>query len=271
MILIASLICFLINELIHQNLLVSFQNTAVLILSLIFYLKLSGIKISLSLRNTPRLLSLIALAPIFYHQYDTIIYLFALALNTLLIAYLYMPKIRSIIVLLVLLVALIATLYSSNIINSAHNFQPNQLLISDNQINNAIIQVQNEATYLPYKIRLIVFSQSVYLYLLLSKFAGFFTLKNLYDTLLIANLYPLLQGFRIDFKHWNKSKTLLILFIFVVFLFSSFSRTSNIFPTFLLINSGLIYFIGRGFASINQKVYLALILFSIFVATSPLQ
>ena len=129
--------------------------------------------------------------------------------------------------------------------------------------------MNTESNYMPYIIRSVIFNPSVNFYVILSKLAGLFTLKNLYDSLLIANIYPLVIGLTLDLRNWNKSKTLLILCILLISLSMVVSRSVEINNTFILLSPFLIYFILRGLNSVNKKIYLALFIISIFISTSP--
>jgi len=176
---------------------------------------------------------------------------------------------KKISILIIVVYLLFVSLYASGLINPPFSLQPFLLIINDDWTNLYIAQMQTESMYMPYIIRSLLFNSSAHLYVMLSKMAGLFTLKNLYEALLIANIYPLVKGLTLDLKNWNKSKKLLIFCILLISLSMVVSRSVEITNTFLLLSPFLIYFVLRGLNSVNKIIYLALFVFSIVIATSP--
>lgn len=264
------LICFLLNIIFHGNIFIGILNTFLLFLSIVFYLKFSSQRLSSikSLNFISPLLFLIGAIPIFTHNYHFYNVLLALGLCILLLFYLS-SSYKKLLVLIILFYILIASFYSSGLIKVPFSFQTQQFIFSDEWTRLYISQMQQEALYVPYKIRLLIFNNSIYLYTLLSKMVSLFMFKNLYDLLLIANLYPLAKGLILDLKDWNRSKTLIIIFVLLISFTTVISRAVNIFDAFILSSPFFIYFILRGFKSINKIIYLALFILSVVIASSP--
>lgn len=264
------LICFSLNIINHGDILVGILNTLLLFLSIYFYLKFSQQKLSSakSLNFISPSLFLIAAIPLFTHNYKIFIILLAIGICLLFLLY-FTGNFKKILIFIVLPYILIASFYANGLIELPFSFQLDRFIFSDDWINLYVLQMQNEALYVPYKIRLLIFNSSVYFYVLLSKAVSLYMFKNLYDVLLIANLYPLVKGLIVDLKDWNRLKTLIIICMLVISFTTVISRTVDIFNTFILLSPFLMYFILRGFKSVNKIIYLSLFIFSVVIATSP--
>ncbi len=263
------LFCFTLNIINHGNILVGILNPLLLLFSIYFYLKFSGQKL-LSFKSSFFVspLILIGAIPLFTQNQDVFVILLAI-ITSLLFLYYLTSRFRKIVFLIIILYLLLSSFYTSGVIKLPFLFQNNQFILSDDWTNLYISRMQDEALYMPYKLRLIIFNGSVYFYVYLSKIAGLFTFKNLYDVLLVANLYPLAKGLILDLKDWNRSKTLIILSMLLVSFITVSSRSVDILKTFTLLSPFLIYFILRGFNSMNKILYLVLFILSIVIAISP--
>lgn len=273
MIIATLLITFFLNIINHGNILIGILNTLLLFLSIIFYLKISQEKLSSikSLSFISPILFLIAAIPMFAYKHNIFILLLAIGIIPLFLLYLNIKSTRLKVTLIIgiFFYLALASLYASRLISFPFLFNDSLFLSSDYWVNLSISNMQKEALYLPYKMRFWVFNNSVYFYVLLSKMAGLFMLKNLYEVLLIANLYPLAKGLILDLRDWDRSKTFLIFCLLLISLIMVSSRTVNIFDVFLLLSPFLMYFMLRGFSSINKAIYLILFILSIVIATSP--
>lgn len=239
---------------------VAIINSLLLALSLYLFEQISGRKIhSIGFFY----LSLLGILPIFNHLYDLKMLFFALSTICLFIAYLK-TKFK---IFLTLTVALLITgsFYGNEIIKFPFKFQYERLIFFDRWTNQAIAQMRTEALYLPRLFRPLVFNPLVYLYLIASKISEMFMLKNLYDTLLFANLYPLFTGIVLDFKSWDMKKFLIPVGLLLVSLSSVLSNGVDIFNTFILMSPLLLYFILLGFGKINKRLYLLLLIFSLIL------
>lgn len=273
MIIATLLIAFSLNIINHGNIVIGILNSLLLFFSIIFFLKFSQQNLSSikSLSFISPLFLLIAAIPLFTYKHDIFILLLVAGIVPLFLLYLNIKftKLKLILVFVILLYLILASLYANKIVSFPFLFNSNLFLSSDYWTNLYISQMQKEALYLPYKIRFWVFNNSVYFYIMLSKIAGLFMFKNLYEVLLIANLYPLIKGLILDLKKWDKSRTFLILCMMLISFIMVSSRTVNVFDVFILLSPFLMYFILRGFSTINKIVYLALFIFSIVITTSP--
>ena len=249
----------------HGSVIIGILNSLFLGLSLFFYQSLSNRKLALL---DPVYFMLLSIIPIYTHKPEDIkVIFFAIGLVALMIFYLK-TKFNSVICIIFLYI-FIAALYTGQIINSPFSFQSNRIIYSDNWTNLAIRRMQDEALYIPHTLRIIIFNGSVYLYVVLSKVAELFMIGNLATVLLIANMYPLVKGIILELSSFDKRKFLMILSILLISLTIVLSRSVNIFNTFYLLAPFLIYFIIQGLNLVNKKVYLMLIIFSIFIMNSP--
>lgn len=253
---------FLLNIINHGNILIGILNTLLLLFSIYFYLKFSHQNI-----NFP-LAILIGAIPIFTRANDILIILIAIGVCVLTLFYLT-TKFKKISILIIVIYLLFVSFYANGLIKPPFAFQTQLLIFNDDWANLYITQMKTESQYMPNIIRSLIFNPTAHFYVMLSKIAGLFTLKNLYGALLIANIYPLVRGLALDLKNWNKSKTLLIFCILLISFSMVVSRSVEINNTFLLLSPFLIYFILRGLNSVNKIIYLALFIISIVIATSP--
>lgn len=264
-IIVLLLIGFLLNVINHGNLLIGILNILLLSLSIYFYLDYTSKNFGSI--NSPYFI-LIAAIPLFTYNHDIFILFLTFGIILLLILY-SNTRLKGFLVLIIGSYLVVASLYANGIIHLPFSLQSSRFIFSDDWNNLYISRMQNEALYMPYKLRLLIFNSSVYFYVLFSKLAGLFTFKNLYDVLLLANLYPLAKGLILDLKNWNRSKTFIILCVLIISSVTVSSRTVDIFNTFMLLAPFLMYFILRGFNFVNKITYLILFILSIVIATSP--
>lgn len=265
-IIVLLLFCFLLNILSHGQVWIGALNTLMLALSILLFQNYSHQKIS-SIKSL--YIILLGAIPLFNHYYENyILIFFTIGIILLFLMYLKL-KFKYLLTTIILLYIFIASLYAGEILKFPFSFQGDLLIFNDNWTNQAISEMSKDALYLPYPIRPLIFNSSVYIYVIFSKTAELFMLKNLYDVLLIANLYPLFKGIILDVRFWDRRKLLMIVCIFLIPFTVVISRSVDIFNTFLLLSPFLMYFILKGFGSINKRVYLLLIIFSLLVVTSP--
>ena len=270
MVIAALLLSFSLNIINHGNILIGILNTLLLFFSIYFFLKFSHQK--LSFIKFPYLASpliiLIGAIPLFTRANDIFIIFIAIGISLLTLFYLS-TKFKKISIIIIVIYLLFAGFYASGLIKPPFSFQTNLLIFNDDWTNLYITQMKTESQYMPYIIRTLIFNPAAHFYVMLSKIAGLFTLKNLYDALLIANIYPLIKGLTLDLKNWNKSKKLIIFCILLISLSVVVSRSVEITNTFILLSPFLIYFILRGLNSVNKIIYIVLFVISIVIATSP--
>lgn len=253
---------FLLNIINHGNILIGVLNVFLLFLSIYFYLKFSHQNVS-----SPLIISTGAI-PLFTRANDVLIILTAIGLCFLILFYLS-TKYKRILILIIVSYLLFVSLYANGLIKPPFSFQANLLILNDDWTNLYITRMKTESQYMPNVVRSVIYNPSIHFYVMLSKIGGLLTLKNFYEALLLVNIYPLMKGLILDLKNWNKSKTLLILSILLISLSMVVSRAEEINDTFLLMAPFLVYFIFRGFNSMNKKIYVALFVISIIIATSP--
>lgn len=263
---------FLLNIINHGSVLIGVLNTLLLFFSISFYLKFSHHKllfIKSSYLNSP-LIILIGAIPLFTRANDVLMILITIGICLLILFYLT-TKFKKVSVLIIVMYLVFVSFYANGLVKLPFLFQTNLLIFNDDWTNLYITQMKTESQYMPNIIRSAIFNPSVHFYVMLSKIAGLFTLKNLYDALLIANIWPLIKGLSLDLKNWNKSKTFLIFCILLIALSMVVSRAVDIINlnTFLLLSPFLVYFILRGLNYVNKIIYLVLFIISIVIGTSP--
>ncbi|OGE64796.1 hypothetical protein A3I48_00540 [Candidatus Daviesbacteria bacterium RIFCSPLOWO2_02_FULL_36_7] len=262
MIIATLLLSFSLNILNHGNILIGILNTLLLFFVINFYLKFSHQNF-----NSP-LVIFIGAIPLFTRANDILVIFIAIGICLLILFYLT-TKFKKIAISIIVMYLLIVSFYANGLIRPPFIFQPHLLISSDDWTNLYITQMKTESQYMPNIIRSLIFNPLVHFYVMLSKVAGLFALKNIYGALLIANIYPLVKGLSLDLKNWNKSKTLLIICMLLISSIMVVSRSEEVNNTFLLMSPFLIYFILRGLDSVNKIIYIALFVFSIVVATGP--
>lgn len=211
---------------------------------------------------------LVGTIPVFTKANNILIICAAIGLCLLTLFYLT-TKFKKISLLVIIVYILSVCLYANGLIKPPLVFQAYLLIFNDDWTNLYITQMKTESQYMPNIIRSVIFNPSAHFYALFSKMAGLFTLKNLYGALLIANIYPLVKGLSLDLKNWNKSKTLILVCVLLISLSMVISRKEEINNTFLLLSPFLTYLILRGLNSVNKIIYVALLIVSIVIATSP--
>lgn len=262
------LLCFSLNIISCGSVLFGVFNSLLLTLALLFFQSYSGKKV-LSIQFL--LIALLGTVPLFTHYYKDIIIVF-LAIGMILLFLIYTKiRFKFFLIFIIFLYIPIATLYAVEIIQLPLSFQSDWLIFNNIWTNQAIAEMQKEALYIPYSIRPIIFNKSVYLYVMLSKFTDLFTINNISNVLLLANLYPLTKGIILYLNPWDKKRSLIILSFFLISFIAVTSREVDVFNTFLLLSPFLVYFILLGISSINKKVYFSLIILSYFLITSPLK
>lgn len=259
---------FLLNLISHKDILTGLLNVTLLFLSVYVYSKLSGKKLNLT--GLPFVI-FIAAIPLFTYRHD--IFILGLAIGAALLLLLYantnVKRILPLVLFVIIAYLVLASFYVGGIIKFPFVFSGELFIFFDDKASPYIPLMQKEALYLPYRFRSLIFNESAYFYVLLSKTAGLFTLKNLYDVLLLANLYPFILGVIWSLRNWDKSKAFFVSCILLVAFITSLSRTVNIFNTFLILAPFLLYFILTGFNSMNKKIYLLLFILSLIILTSP--
>lgn len=257
-----SLILNIVN---HKNVVVAILNTLFLYTSIYYYLKFSNKKFS-SYKFTS--IILLATMPLILKNTNPLIILLGIGTNLLLLFYLT-TKYKKILLLVLLVYLLFTSFYAGGLIKLPFSLQNSLFIFKDNWTIYYIDQMRAESLYVPYRLRLLIFNSSVYLYVLFSKVVGLLTLKNFYDAFLLANIYPFIKGLISFFRKWDSSKSLMTLAVFVILFGSCMSRSIDTTNTYILLFPFLLFFIIRGLGSLNKKIYYVLYILSLVIALSP--
>lgn len=261
---IVSFLSIIFNLYNHQDIIVSLLNSLILGLSVYWFQK--KLNISRSAFNIFLIISL-SLIPLFYY-FPTKIYFFFLPLFSLGFFYFYRLLPKKYVILIYGLFLLLGNLYFSEIIKYPFRIQTEQLIFNSPEVNYNIHRHQQDALFIPYKARLIIYSKLIYVYAFLTNLFSFLNLKNLSDVLLIANLYPLFVGIYNIFKQKNEFTNICITTFAVTALTLGIDRSTDKFQIFLS-GPAIIFLILSGTRMINKKLYFALWILSIFIYISP--
>lgn len=264
---IPSFISLILNLTSHHNPLVSILNSLSLGSSVYFsqiYLRQSA-----SIFNTFLVISL-GLIPLFYYIPKEA-YFSLLPLLTLGFIYLAKRNISYIHVIVILfgLFFFIGNIILSEIVKYPFKIQLNQLIFNTPELNNNIFKHQQDALFIPYKIRLVIYSKLIYFYALLINLFNTLTLKSLSDTLLIANLYPLFIGVYDILRQRSKMTYFYIVAFLITALTVGIDRSTDKFQSVYLLGPMLVILILLGAQRINKKIFLSLWILSLFILLSP--
>ncbi|MDD3998565.1 MAG: hypothetical protein PHR98_00470 [Candidatus Shapirobacteria bacterium] len=166
------------------------------------------------------------------------------------------------IIFVVFLLIFFGGLFTTRVINKDLTVDKVKLIFDIPSIRDSVLQHQRDARYLPYRIRLIVFNNFIYVYQALRNIANFWNLYNINDIFLFVNLYPMYYGF----KSIYKEKYIWYICVLGIF-FGSFAIGINkmvdarmatwfMMPIF-------VYLIYRGIRKVNIKIYLPLLLINL--------
>lgn len=266
--LISTILCLLlsilINYLSHKDLLVSLVNSITLTLSVyIFY---NYINSKNSFLNS--LIISFPLIPLFsYLPNNTFISFLPLLSLGIINLYIRFPK-KWILVIWALFL-LLGGAYSGEIIKYPFDVQDSQLIFNSPEINYNIQRHQQDAMFLPFKARQIIYSKLIIGYAALNNFFDFLNLKNLSDILLIANLYPLFVGMYRIFGQKNSLWNIFLITFLITVLIAGIDRSPDKFQSLYLLGPVFIYLIILGINKLNRKVYFALWILTFLILISP--
>ena len=265
------ILTFLINFLSAHNLLTSIANSATLCLSV--YLFKDYLNKRRFLFNIFIIVSF-CIIPLFQYQpkSDFISLLPLLSLGFFYISSRAIEKINYLNIVLILVWIFFLTLsiaYSGEVIKPPFEIQSSQLIFNSPEINYNIKRHQQDALYIPYKIRQLIYSDSVFSYAILTNFFDFLNLKNLSDALFIANLYPLFVGFYKFFRERFEFKYLCLSAFLITILIAGIDRSPDKFQSLYLLGPVFVYLIILGLRSINKKFYILLWVLGLFILLTP--
>ncbi len=262
---LSGLLSFCLNYFSHHHLFISLINS--LTLGLAIYLFQNFLNLKKSIFNNFLILSS-GLIPLFFYSSNYIFFSF-LPLTTLGLFYLYKKFPAKFILLIWILFLLLANLYLGEVIKYPFQIQHSQLIFNSPEVNYHLNRHQEDALFIPYRLRLLLYSKLIYVYALLTNFFDFLNLKNLYDVLLLANLYPIFIGSYKIFIEKGRFKYLIFSSFFVTILTSGVDRSADKFQSLYLLAPIFIYLILKGSQHINKKVYLILWALSFYIFINP--
>lgn len=263
---LSSLLSLTINLLLHHYLLSSLLNCLTLGLSVyLFQIYLNQIK---SLFNTFLIISL-GLIPLFHYSPDNQFTSF-LPLLSLGFFYLYekMPT-KYLVIIIFGFFLFLGNIYLSEIIKHPFRIQYTQLIFNSPEINLYMYRHQQDALFIPYKIRLVAYSKLIYVYAFLTNLFNFLNLKNLSDILLVANLYPFFTGIFYFLKQKNRYRDIFFIAFLITDLTIGIDRSTDRFKSLYLLGPIFVYIIFLGAKNVNKKLYLILWIISLFILISP--
>ena len=155
-------------------------------------------------------------------------------------------------------------LFTTRVINKDFSVDTVKLIFDMPSISDSVSQHQKDARYLPYKLRLVVFNQSIYLYQALRNIAKFLSLSNFNKIFLLANLYPILLGLRSLYKDkylWWICIVWLSATLSVVGINKMVDARSATWFSMPIFG----YLIIRGIKKINFKVYIPMLFISVLL------
>lgn len=172
--------------------------------------------------------------------------------------------IRFFILLIIIFWIFFGGLLTTRVIHKDLSIDKVKLIFDMPSIKDSISQHQKDARYLPYKLRLVVFNDSVYLYQILRNIANFWNLYNINHIFLLANLYPIYYGFKLIYKD-KYIRYLCVLGIFSGSLVIGINKMVDARMASLFMMPIFVYLIFKGIKKINLKIYLSLLLVSVIL------
>lgn len=263
----AIILCFLLNILLNNTPLVSLLNSTILGLTLLIIIQVGKhyLKLPLLFILSTALIPLLTYSPAHPELYVFVIISIVSWLTAI-----NFPRYAIPASIIGVFVFFWGTLLSNQIFSTP--FTPNyeRLIWRVPTLNQSIINHQKDALYLPYRLRLLIFNKSVFIYTFFNQIAKLLTLRNLYDTILLANIYSLSRGVSIVYENRNKltNKIALMVMLFTLTV-AGINTSPDKFNSLFMALPFIIYLIVSGFEKINKKVYIALFIISVVLVTSP--
>ncbi len=269
-ILITFVVCFVVNLLRQNQVLTAIINALLLSLSM-------GLLVNIDEKRNSLLkyFSLVAFAliPLFQfspQQFITRLFPFVVLLIWLIqdkLKYINQLFLTRIIFITGIILIFLGNLITGAMISVPLNFNTQQTIFTMPVVSNAIIKHQHDALYIPFRMRPLVYNNSVYVYFLFTRLMEFLSLKTLYDVLLLANLYPLFWGMYLGVKNLSSKSAFAFSGILVTLLVIGINKSPDKFNSFYIISPFFIYFILLGLEKVNNKLYLLLVALSLLIFT----
>lgn len=267
-IILPSALCFAANLILGNGFWVILGNVLIFWISVVFALSLLGKK----LKDLGVLyLSVFSLLPLFHLPGRQTAVVFMVLLIILLLNLSLKVRVKWPIFLVLIISSAFLSLYLNNLVRFPFTFQSELIIFTERWGNQAILEMKNQALYLPFPLRGLVFNRAVYLYSLLANLAEFFNIKNFSEVIFIGNLYPLIGGVVNSFKRKVELKPYLFFFLLPVVIANGLSRFTDNQNTFLLLSPIILVFCFLGLEKINKRIYFLLLVLSLIIYTSPLK
>lgn len=136
----------------------------------------------------------------------------------------------------------------------------------------ATIDKHRDEIYLPVLVSSVFYNKlTLSFYIFLSNIGKILSLKNLFDTLLIANLYPLVFGAYLFIRNMSKKRIYLFVYAWILITFFSIgiNRSVDKFNGLYFLLPVLVLFILIGLVRINKWIYLGLLILSLIFLMTP--
>src|SRR3989344_747513 len=258
------LLAFILNLFSHHSLSVALTNSFLLVLSIYFFQSFLNKSYYLSYL----IIISFSLIPLFnYLPYINLISLLPLISLSFFILYKRWPKKWILIFFAISL--FVGNIYSGEIIKYPLNLQDTQLIFNSPEINYHIKRHTEDALFLPFKMRQLLYSKLVYIYAAFTNFFDFLNLKNISDVLLIANIYPLFMGFSLLFKQEKVFRNFCLMAFFVTLFTAGIDRSPDKFQSLYLLSLIFLFLIILGLQKINKTFYLSLWVLTLFLLVNP--
>ncbi len=265
-ILLSGLFCFSLNIFINNNFYTATLNTILFLTSITFiFIQRKNIT-----NLNPFFLIFLAFVPLFsFAHARPILYLFLMSSILFWLVAIKLPKAKTLFALLGIILFFWASLISNKILNYPPGLNKDGLIWNNSETNRLLNLQEEGALFIPFRIRPILFGNVVYVNTFFTQIANLITLKNLYDTLLLVNIYPLILGIQLAYK---RRADLINKFTYTGISLAMVAAGINISPdrfNCLFVTTPLLtYLIILGFTKINGKVYVILLIFSIILANA---
>lgn len=260
-------LCFLINLFVGNGLDIGIFNSFLLGVSLLLVCNTKN-----NLIKIPAIyIFSLALIPIFhYSQTQTAVYFLLTASVFFWLVALKLPKYKHAFLSVGFLIFFVGALISNGIISRYLKLNPEKFIWDVPETNQSIINHQKDALYVPYRLRLIFYNKSVYIYSIFTSVFGILNLRNIYDTLLLANIYPLCLGIQESYKNREKTTNKIVLGGLGLALFTlGITRSPEKLNSLFIAAPVLVFLILLGFRRVNKFVFALLFIFSMILMTSP--
>ncbi len=251
--------CFLLNFFLQKNSIdISLGNTVILILSWLLFKKMSVQK------TVKPFYFLVAVIPLLQFAPTNPLTPWIIALGLILLN-IGQP--------VGLIFPLLAGLIASHLLNvyptvATYAFDKERTIFFNVFLNDLVTKSLSQfrlESIIPYSLTFLIYNKGLYGVLFLQNLLTFFTPRNFYDVLLLANLFPLILGIAAYIKNFRSYSFLFFLWIIGALIIIGIDRSPNKFSSLYATTTPLLFFIFEGFQQFKihyLKIYLALLIVS---------